>query len=139
MELISLTDGREIYKVNINEMATIKELKTTLIDSLKKENFELKFQNKELIDEMLIKNIIIKEGEYLDIIYNTKQGFCGILNCKVKLGLSSFACSQCQIKYCGRHRIQEAHFCKNIEELKKIEFSSNEKKILDMKFVKKKF
>jgi hypothetical protein len=41
------------------------------------------------------------------------QKRCGLTTseCKKKLALSDFACSKCQIRYCGTHRLPETHKC----------------------------
>lgn len=49
--------------------------------------------------------------------------------CSKKLSLSDFSCGKCQIRFCGLHRLPEAHHCSH-------DFIAEGKKTLERQLVK---
>lgn len=76
-----------------------------------------------------------QEGEQEQQLKKKKKNRCAFIHCSDKICKVIGDCRYCQSSYCSRHRLPEAHTCKNLTGCKRVAHERNSVKLIEERCV----
>jgi ubiquitin C len=137
---VTSANGKMFVLDNVESSATVDSIKAQVQE---KEGFKLMYEGRELLQDQPLASYDIKDESTLTLTLpeassmpaRRKLTRCAFGTCTDKAVKIVGDCRYCSAKFCGRHRLPEAHACVNLTNCKEVAHERNSVKLMSERCV----